>query len=55
MMLTAALEIGFDPLRPAKEIIRGLEKVWSLIQKLHEAEKKSDYQVEKLLEFVRGF
>ena len=24
MMLTAALEIGFDPLRPAKEIIRGL-------------------------------
>jgi hypothetical protein len=55
MMLTAALEIGFDPLRPAKEIIRGLEKGWSIIQKLHEAEKKSEYQVEKLLESVRGF
>ncbi|MBM4278993.1 MAG: alpha-amylase, partial [Deltaproteobacteria bacterium] len=29
LMLTAALEIGFDPLRPAKEVVRGLEKCWS--------------------------
>ncbi len=53
LMLTGALEIGFDPLRPAKEIIRELEKVWSMIQKLHEAEKKSEYQVEKLLEIFK--
>ena len=53
MMLTAAIEIGFDPLRPAKEIIRELEKVWSMLQKLHEAEKKSEYQVGKLLSTLR--
>jgi hypothetical protein len=53
LMLAAALEVSFDPLRPAKEVVRGLEKCWSTIQKLHEAEKKSEYQVEKLLEAVR--
>jgi glycosidase len=53
MMLTAALEIGFDPLRPAKEIIRGLEKAWSIIQKLQETKIKSGYQVEKLLSTLR--
>jgi hypothetical protein len=53
MMLTAALEIGFDPLRPAKEIIRGLERCWTMIQKLQEAKIKSGYQVEKLLSTLR--
>jgi hypothetical protein len=54
LMLTAALEVSFDPLRPAKEVVRGLERCWSVIQKLQEAEKKSKYQVEKLLEVVTG-
>ena len=54
LMLTAALEVSFDPLRPAKEVVRGLERCWSVIQKLQEAEKKSEYQVEKLLEVVTG-
>jgi hypothetical protein len=54
LMLTAALEVSFDPLRPAKEVVRGLEKCWVTIQKLQEAEKQSEYQVEKLLEVVTG-
>ncbi|MDO9125011.1 MAG: hypothetical protein Q7V12_11425, partial [Deltaproteobacteria bacterium] len=54
LMLTAALEVSFDPLRPAKEVVRGLEKCWSVIQKLQEAEMESEYQVEKLLEVVMG-
>jgi len=31
LMLTAALEVSFDPLRPAKEVVRGLENCWSVI------------------------
>jgi hypothetical protein len=53
LMLTAALEVSFDPLRPAKEVVRGLEKCWSVIQRLQEAKKKSEYQVEKLLEVAK--
>lgn len=53
LMLTVALEVSFDPLRPAKEVVRGLERCWSVIQKLQEAEKKSEYQVEKLLELLK--
>ncbi len=49
LMLVAAVEIGFDPLRPVNEMTRSLEICWSMIQTLHEAEKKSEYQVEKLL------
>jgi len=54
MMLTSALEIGFDRLRPAKEIIRELEKVWSMIKKLQDAKIKSGYQVGKLVSLVKG-
>lgn len=50
LTLTAAIEVGYDPLRPAKEIIRKLERGWSLTQKLLHAEKRSGYQVEKMLE-----
>ncbi len=53
MMLTAALEAGYDPVRPAKEIIRDLERCWSMIQKFQDAEKKSGYQAQKLLEVLR--
>ena len=49
LMLVSAIEIGFDPLRPVKELMRGLERCWSMIQTLQEAEQKSEYQVEKLL------
>lgn len=53
LMLTAAIEIGFDPLRPAKEVIRELERCWSMTKKFQDAEKKSGYQVIKLLEFLK--
>ena len=49
LMLVSAIEIGFDPLRPVKELMRNLERCWSMIQTLQEAEQKSEYQVEKLL------
>ena len=49
MMLTAAVEIGFDPLRPAKDVVKGLERCWSIIKTLDEAKRQSGYQLEKLL------
>jgi glycosidase len=49
LMLVSAIEIGFDPLRPVNEMMRNLERCWSMIQTLQEAEQKSEYQVEKLL------
>jgi hypothetical protein len=42
-------EIGFDPLRPVKGLMRGLERCWSMVQTLQEAERKSEYQIEKFL------
>jgi glycosidase len=49
LMLISAIEIGFDPFRPVNEMMRNLERRWSMIQTLQEAEKQSEYQVEKLL------
>ena len=49
LMLVAAVEIGFDPLRPVKELMKAFERCWSMIQSLQEAEQKSEYQVERLL------
>jgi len=49
LMLVSAIEIGFDPLRPVNEMMRNLERCWSMIQTLQEAEQKSEYQIEKLL------
>jgi hypothetical protein len=54
LMLVSAIEIGFDPLRPVKELMRGLERCWSMIQTLQEAGEKSEYQVEKLLEILKS-
>ncbi len=53
LMMAAALTISSDPLRPANEVIRELERCWSIIQKLQEAKKKSEYQIEKLLELLK--
>jgi glycosidase len=53
LMLVSAIEIGFDPLRPVKELMRNLERCWSMIQTLQEAEQKSEYQIEKLLELLK--
>ncbi len=49
LMLTAVMEIGSDPLRSPTETVKGIEECYAMIQKFQEAEKKSEYQVEKLL------
>jgi glycosidase len=53
LMMVAALTIGSDPLRPVNVVIKELERCHSIIQTWQKAEKKSEYQVEKLLEIVR--
>jgi hypothetical protein len=53
LMLVAAVEIGFDPLRPASEMVKELAECYKMIQALDEAKEKSEYQVEKLLEAVK--
>jgi hypothetical protein len=50
LMMTAALEIGSDPLRSVKAVVAELERCYSIIQIWQQAEEKSDFKVEKLLE-----
>jgi hypothetical protein len=54
LMMVAALTIGSDPLRPVNVVVEELQRCYSTIQKWQEAEKKSEYQVEKLLETLSG-
>jgi len=49
LMMVAALTIGSDPLRPINGVVEELERCYSVIQEWQEAEKKSEYQVGKLL------
>jgi glycosidase len=53
LMMAAALTIGSDPLRPVNAVIKELERCYSIIQTWQKAKKKSEYQVEKLLEVVK--
>jgi hypothetical protein len=53
LMMVAAVTIGSDPLRPVNAVIEELEGCYSIIQKWQQAEEKSEYQVEKLLETLR--
>ncbi len=53
LMLIAALEIGFDPLRPVNAVVEKLQGCYAIIQTWHTAEEKSEYQIEKLLEVVK--
>jgi glycosidase len=54
LMMVAALTIGSDPLRPVNAVVAELERCYSMIQTWQKAEEKSKYQVEKLLETLRG-
>jgi hypothetical protein len=54
LMIVAALEIGSDPLRPVNAVVKELQGCYSMIQTWQQAEEQSDYQVEKMLEVVRG-
>lgn len=49
LLLVALVKTGGDPLRPAAEVVESFLEYYTIIQKLHEAEQKSGYQVEKLL------
>jgi glycosidase len=53
LMMAAALAVGSDPLRPVNAVVAELERCYSMIQKWQEAEEKSDYQIEKLLEALK--
>jgi len=49
-MLEATVEISSDPVRSPSEIVKDLEDCYETAKSLEEAEKKSSYQVGKLLE-----
>ena len=49
LLLVAMVKAGGDPLRSAAEVVESFLKYYTIIQKLHAAEQKSGYQVEKLL------
>jgi hypothetical protein len=53
LRVLAEVEISSDPQRPTHQAAKDLEHCNGMIQKLKEAAKKSDYQVEKLLEAVK--
>ena len=53
LMVLAAAEISSDPQRAAHQVAKDLEDCNGMIQRLKEAAKKSDYQVEKLLASLR--
>ena len=54
LMLVAVVEISYPPQRSVEEALRELEKCEEILKALKEAEKRSDYQVEKLLEAVKA-
>jgi glycosidase len=52
LMMLAAVEISSDLQRPANQVAKDLEDCYEMTQKLKEAVKSSDYQVEKLFEML---
>ena len=48
LMLVAAVNISSDPLLSTTRIVEEIEDCYAMLQKFQEAEKKSDYQLEKL-------
>jgi glycosidase len=54
LMVPAVVEATVDAARPAPEVAEKISDRYDIIQKLHQAEEESGYQVEKLLEAVRG-
>jgi hypothetical protein len=52
LFLAAAVEISSDPLRSAYEVVKDVEECYTIIKTLHQAEKKSSCQLEKLLEAI---
>ncbi|MDY7078528.1 MAG: alpha-amylase family glycosyl hydrolase [Chloroflexota bacterium] len=50
MLLVAVVTISADPLRPAAEMDHEIATLGGIVKKLQQAEEKSEYQVERLLE-----
>ncbi len=53
LMMVAALTIGSDSLRSVNAVVEELQRCYAIIQTWQKAGEKSEYQVEKLLEWVR--
>jgi glycosidase len=53
LMLVAVVEIGSAPLHSPTEVVKEIERSHEIIQRIQEAEEKSNYQVEKLLMAVK--
>jgi hypothetical protein len=53
LMRVAAVEISSDPQRSAHEVVKEMERCYRIIQTLKTAEKKSGYQIEKLVAAAR--
>jgi len=49
LFLVAVVEISSDPTRLADEVVTELEGCYTIIQRWQQAEKRSEYQIEKLL------
>lgn len=54
MLLLAVIDITADPTRSEAEVAKIILERYDVVQKLHRAEQKSAYQMEKLLEAVKG-
>ncbi len=54
MMTIAATEISADPDHPADQVARDIAACYGVIKKLQQAEKKSEFQVVKLMEAAKG-
>ena len=55
LMLVAALTVGSDSLRSVNAVVEELQRCYAIIQTWQKAGEKSEYQVEKLLEWVRKY
>ena len=53
LFIAAAIGIISEPLRPMSEIMKEIERCNGILQKWEKAEKRSEYQVEKLLALLR--
>jgi hypothetical protein len=54
LFLVAVIEISSDPMHTANEVEKDLKGCTEVLQRWQEAERKSGYQLERLLQEVRG-
>ncbi len=54
LLAMAAVEASADPARSASEVVEAIIACHEIVKKLQQAQEKSGYQVDKLIELVRG-